>query len=205
MKRIKIFLLLTVLAGFFSACIPQTQGSAYQVAVINAPTEARVVGLAERLEAGLIQHGYNGFTSSTRLRFIERSREMHGYRAILSSAQIARTVGAEYAVFVGAPTYERQIEEITPIGSLIKVLHISTKLQLEAVIVDPVTAKELVRFSSHTYIGERIVPLDSKVPNKEDDPNIKQAINNALADISPALAMELESLLVNYQYPNPNQ
>ncbi len=201
MKPSKIFILFVLQAILFTACIPQSQSSAYQVAVINAPTEARVVGLAERLEASLASNAYSGFTSSQRLRFIERSREMHSYRAVLSSAQIARTVGAEYALFVGAPVYERQIEEITPVGSLIKVLHISTKLQLEAVIVDPVTAKEIARYSSHSYIGERIVPLDAKIPNKEDDPNIKEAIRNALADISPSLARQLQSLRADYIAP----
>ena len=198
MKRIKIFVLSVLLASLLAACIPQTQSTGYQVAVINAPTEARVAGLAERLESSLVNYGYSGFTSSSRVRFLERNREMHSYRAVLSSAFIARTVGAEYAVFVGAPIYERQIEEITPIGSLIKVLHISTKLQLEAVIVDPVTAKEIARYSSRVYMGERIVPIDAKIPNKEDDPDLSNAISNALKDISPSLANELESLRENF-------
>jgi len=189
---------LVLLASLFAACVPQTQSEGYQVAVINAPTEARVEGLAERLEATLARYGYSGFTSSSRMRFVEHSREMHGYRAVLSSALIARTVGAEYAVFVGAPVYERQIEEITPIDSFIKVLHISTKLRLEAVIVDPVTAKEIARYSSRTYIGERIEPIDAKIPSKADDPVLKNAITNALNDISPALAQELNSLRSAY-------
>lgn len=197
MKNVTKIIIIAGLMALMSACVPQTENR-YQVAVINAPTENRIIGLAEQLEKSLIRNGYSGFTDSGRVRFIERNREMHGYRAILASAQVARTVGAEYAVYVGAPIYERAVEEIVPNGSFIKVLHISSRLQLEAVIVDPRNGEVVASFSSNKYFAERIVPIDAKVPAKDADPDIQSMINAALNEIAPAIANNLSALRDNF-------
>jgi len=196
MKRI-FFLIVFSSLILFSGCVPQSQNK-YQVAVINAPAEARVSGLAEKLEKSLARNGYSDFTDSSRVRFLERNREMHGYRAVLASAQLARAVGAEYAVYVGAPVFERVVKEIVPNNSFLRVLHISSRLQLKAVIVDPASGEIVSQYQSNEYFAERIVPVDSKVPPKDADPDIQALIQSALNDISPSIAEDLLNLKANY-------
>ena len=112
MKPYFIYLLTFVL---LTGCVPQLEDTGPSVALINAPAEGRISGLADKLESRLTQQGplaYD-FTSSSRVRFGETHRDMSGSRAALQAAFIARTYGAEWAVMIGAPTYEREVLEFS--------------------------------------------------------------------------------------------
>jgi hypothetical protein len=194
--------LIVLLALFLTACVPQTQSnSGPSVAVINAPTDSRVEGLAEKLETELKRNSapnVYSFVSRSRVAFQETHRDMAGSRAGLQAAFIARAFGAEYAVMVAAPMFEREVEEFTVFGTLKR--EIATKVQLEVVIVDPVTAEPVSTYTSGVYQGFRVetVPEDDELVEESKDPDFLAETQRALNEITPEVATDLE-LLVSRQ------
>jgi hypothetical protein len=193
--RIAWFLLGIVLL-LLTACVPQTRGDAGpSVAIINAPTDFRVEGLADKLETELKRNSapnVYSFVSRSRVEFQETHRDMAGSRSPLQAAFIARAFGAEYAVTIGAPVFEREVEEFTFFGTLKR--EITTEVQLEAVIIDPVTADVLATYTSQKYQGLRVetVPEDEELVQKSEDPDLQTEIQRALNEITPGVATDLE-------------
>jgi hypothetical protein len=191
-----IVLLLSVL--LLSACVPQTQGDlGPSVAVINAPADFRVEGLADKLQVELGRNSapnVYSFVSRNRVEFQETHRDMAGSRAPLQAAFIARVFGAEYSVIVSAPVFEREVDEFTFFGTLKR--EITTEVQLGAVIIDPVTAEPLATYRSGVYQGFRVetVPEDGELVDESEDPDLLAGTQRALNDIAPGLATDLELL-----------
>jgi hypothetical protein len=176
--------------------MPQIQGNpGPSIAVINAPADFRVEGLAERLEAGLERNSapnVYSFVSRSRVAFQETHRDMAGSRSPLQAAFIARTFGAKYAVTIGAPVFEREVDEFTAFGTLKR--EITTEVQLEGRIIDPVTAEVLATYTSGVYRGVRVetVPEDEELVEESEDPDLQAEIARALNEITPGLATDLE-------------
>ena len=179
-----------------TACVPQTQGDAGpSVAVINAPADFRVEGLADELQNELqLSSAPNvySFVSRNRVAFQETHRDMAGSRSPLQAAFIARAFGAEYAVTIAAPIFEREVDEFTFFGTLER--EVTTQVQLEAVIIDPVTAEPLATYTSGVYKGFRIetVPEDEELVEESEDPDLQAEIARAFNEITPSLATDLE-------------
>jgi hypothetical protein len=183
---------------FLVACVPQTQGdTGPSVAVINAPADFRVEGLADKLQTELERNSapnVYSFVSRSRVAFQETHRDTAGSRAPLQAAFIARTFGAEYAVIVAAPVFEREVHEFTFFGTLKR--EITTEVHLEARIIDPATAEVLATYTSSVYKGFRVetVPEDEELVEQSEDPDLQAGIGRALQEIAPGLATDLELL-----------
>jgi hypothetical protein len=196
MKRIWFFVALVTLV--LAACMPPTQTDAGpSVAVINAPTDFRVEGLADKLQTELRRNSapnVYSFVSRNRVEFQETHRDMAGSRSPLQAAFIARAFGAEYAVTIGAPVFEREVDEFTFFGTLKR--EITTEVQLEAIIIDPVTAESFATYTSGVYRGFRVetVPEDEELVAESEDPDLQAEIERALNEITPGLATDLELL-----------
>ena len=193
-----VWFFVTIILFCLTACVPQTQADVGpSVAVINAPTDVRVEGLADKLETELKRNrapNIYDFVSSSRIRFQETHRDMAGSRAPLQAAFIARTFGAEYAVIVSAPVFEREVEETEFATSLRR--EIATRVQLEAAIIDPVTSEVLSSYTSPVYQGFRveIFNTDDELVEESKDPDLQAGIAQALTTITPGLATDLELL-----------
>jgi hypothetical protein len=196
MKRFLFLLMLTGLVT--TACVPQTQvDSGPSVAVVGAPADFRVEGLADKFQAQLGRSSApNVYTlvSRNRTAFQETHRDMAGSRAPLQAAFTARAFGAEYAVMIAAPVFEREVDEFTAFGT--RKREISTKVQLEAVIIDPVTSEPLSTYTSGVYQGYRVetVPENEELVDESEDPDLQNEIERALIEIVPGVATDLELL-----------
>jgi hypothetical protein len=194
----RIWFLIGIVLFCLTACVPQIQGDTRpSVAVINAPTDFRVEGLADKLETELKRNSApNSYSlvSRSRVAFQETHRDMAGSRAPLQAAFIARLFGAEYAVTIGAPVFEREVDEFTVFGTLKR--EITTEVQLEAVIVDPVTANVLATYTSQKYQGSRVETVleDEELVEESEDPDLQTEIQRALNEITPGVATDLELL-----------
>jgi hypothetical protein len=191
--RIPLLMVFMLLAG----CVPQIEDAGPSVALINAPAEGRITGLADTLEARLLQNGALGysFTASSKVRFGETHRDMGGSRAALQAAFIARAYGAELAVMIGAPSYERQVLEFTFFKTPKR--KIITQVQLEVIIIDPLTAEPRSTYVSQLYSAVRVETIDGEIIEKSRDPDIQQLIDKALIDIVPVVRQDLNTLFEN--------
>ncbi|MGL4609847.1 MAG: hypothetical protein ACRCYY_09205 [Trueperaceae bacterium] len=198
MKR--FYVLLLFIGTFGTACVPQTQENTTEnttssIVIINAPTDIRAEGVADKLQTALQAHSAAGsydFVSRSRVEFQETHRDMAGSRAPLQAAYIARTFGAEYAVIVAAPVFEREVEEITFQRSLRR--EVETEVQLEARIIDPVTAEVLSTYTSAVYTGFRVERFTEgeDIVEESEDPDLNAEIESAVNEIAPGLATDLE-------------
>jgi hypothetical protein len=140
-----LWLVLLLILG--TSCVPVVQDTRPKVAFLNAPTEYRVLGLAEELES-LIREELTtfGFTRSSPLRYQESHRDMYGSRAALQAAFVARSQGSAYAVMVG---FENDGDAVrTSLNGIKLELTLNLKGRAVASIVDPETAKILGTFES---------------------------------------------------------
>jgi hypothetical protein len=189
--------LVFLLGLLVTACVPQTD-SGPSVAVVGAPAEFRVEGLADRFQTQLERSSpaniYN-FVSRNRTSFQETHRDMAGSRAALQAAFTARAFGAEYAVMIAAPIFERELEEFTSFGT--RKREIATRVQLEVVIIDPVTSEPLSTYTSGVYQGYRVetIPEDEELVEESEDPDLQAEIGRALNEIVPGVATDLELLV----------
>jgi hypothetical protein len=193
---------LAIMVFFLSACVPQSQNnSGPSVAVVGAPADFRVEGLADKFQTQLERSSAPSvytLVSRSRTSFQETHRDMAGSRAPLQAAFTARAFGAEYAVMIAAPVFEREIDEFTAFGT--RKREIATKVQLEAVIVDPVSAEVISTYTSGVYQGYRVetVPENEELVEESQDPDLLGEIERALNEIVPGVATDLE-LLVSRQ------
>lgn len=189
--------LLLGLVIILTSCMPQLEDSGPSVALINAPAEGRISGLADLLETHLVKSGPASytFTPSSRVRFGETHRDMSGSRAPLQAAFIARTYGAAWAVMIGAPTYQREVIEFSFFN--IPKRKIISQVKLEVKIVDPVTSNIMSTYASNLYTSVRIETIEGDLIEKDHDPDIHRLITQALSDIVPVLRQDLETRLAN--------
>jgi hypothetical protein len=194
MKRFFVMILLV----FLSACVPQQSATLPSVAVVGAPADFGVEGLAdefqEQLERSSAPNVYS-FVSRSRTSFQETHRDMAGSRGPLQAAYTARTFGAEYAVMIAAPVFERDIDEFSVFGTPKR--EITTQVQLEAVIIDPSTAEPLSTYTSGIYKSYRIetVSEDEELVEESEDPDLQEGIERGLNEIVSGVATDLELLV----------
>jgi hypothetical protein len=146
MKHVR-FLGLTLLLFAATSCVPVVRDTRPKVAFLNAPTEDRVLGLAEELESLIREEPTTfGFTRSSPLRYQESHRDMYGSRAALQAAFAARSQGSAYAVMVG---FENEGDAVrTSLNGTKLELTLNLKGRAVASIVDPTTAEVLGTFES---------------------------------------------------------
>jgi hypothetical protein len=141
------FLGFALLLFAVTSCVPAVQDTRPKVAFLNAPTQYRVSGLAQKLESLVKEQPTTfGFTRSPALRYQETHRDMYGSRAALQAAFAARSQGSVYAVMVGFEN-EGDVVRSNLNGTKLE-LTLSLKGQAVASIVDPTTAEVLGTFES---------------------------------------------------------
>ncbi len=175
------------------------------MAVVGAPADFRIEGLADKFQTQL---GRSSALSSyslvnrSRTSFQETHRDMAGSRAALQAAFTARAFGAEYAVMIAAPVFEREIDEFTVFGT--RKREITTKVQVEAVIIDPITAEPVSTYTSGVYQGIRVetIPEDEELVEEREDPELLLETQRALNEIVPGVATDLELLFSRLMVKN---
>lgn len=188
---------LLVTMVLLAACAPAAQTSnKAAVAVINAPTESRVSGLADQFETVLNQDPASSafsYCSNGAVRFQEAHRDMHGSGAALQAAFIARNLGCREALMIGAPTYQREVSENQ--GLFKKQRQVTTTVQLQALVVDPASAKVIATYTSKTYKKVRLEPMGKTLVAKADDPDLLASRQAALEELKGPVAAELAKLV----------
>jgi hypothetical protein len=184
---------LALLLLTLSACVPAVPDPRPAVAVINAPAEWRITPLAEELEVLLRAEPAAAafrFVFSEPLRFQEERRDMYGARAPLQAAFMAQVFGAEMALMVAAPRYERVVEPL--FGNLVRVL---VEVQVEVSLVDPDTAAVVASYRSSPVRLEELMSRRAAQREEAEDALRSEARRRALAELAPWLADELVRLL----------
>lgn len=195
MKRIILYLLLTL--GLI-ACAPQLNTKA-QLVILNGPADYYVPGVAKQLSNKLKTTNPNpsySIVRSSRTEFAETHRDMFGSRANPSASLIANTYGAEFAILIGAPLFERNINKNDQNQK------IYTKVQLEVRIIDPVTQQTLANYASPLFYDVRTEALDAELPEIKDDPDIQKLIKQGIKEISPQVSQDIESLFQRITPPH---
>lgn len=210
MFRYGLLILLASLIG----CCPVQQNAAPPVAILNAPNENSIVGLAEQFQSGLLkQPEAAAFRLSSRnaLRYHETHRDMSGSRAPLQAAFSARSQGALYAVMLG---FDAQ-KVVTNSELLDGRLELSLRVtgQLKATIVSASGADVLGTFSSPTFTKKQLeiytftldpntakgkAELDRLTEEARDDPLSAFSganFEDALKDLAQPVATELARLV----------
>jgi len=184
-------LILTMILGFgLLACAPQLNTKS-QLVVLNGPADNYVSILADELSEDLSRYqsraNYN-LISRSRAAFAETHNDMYGSRANASASRIANTFGAEFAVLISAPVFERTLKEHE------EAQIINTKVQLEVRIVDPVTQETIANYGSSSYTRDRVEVLGKALNEINEDPDIRDLVDLALRQLSPQVAFDIESL-----------
>lgn len=176
---------------FLVSCCPVQQNAVPTVAVLNAPSENSIVGLAEQFQTDLSNQAAAlafGLSSRNALRYQETHRGMSGSRAPMQAAFAARSQGALYAVMLGFDA-QKVISDTTIIGDR---LEIDLKLsgRLKATIVSAQGADVLGTFSSPTFTkrGLEVYTLsaDPNTPEgkAEQDRLTAEALDDSLSAFS---------------------
>lgn len=196
MKKIKwldIFTIVLVSLALGS-CVPQVN-TFMQVALINAPEESKVEGLSAELERSLKRNlapGEVGFVPASRIRYQERARDIRGSRAMSQGAIVARVFGAEYSALVSAPVYDRSAFTFRTFNA--RKRSVTTRVQLEVILVDAASAEPTATYLSKLYVSTRLESTEGELPDKEDDPDLEKLIERAFGDITRPLATDLAAL-----------
>jgi|GEM_PF-2558508 len=166
------------------------------VTVINAPTETRQSFLAEDLEEAVERVGTRETYTFMRpgpIRFQETHRDMGRSRAIPSASSLARNLTADLAILVAAPVFEREVEVE---GNY---QYLDYRVQVEVLFVDPHAEQQLAAFTSREYTGHRRLPVQVDLPALDEDPDLRQLADHALANVAPAVAGQLDELAAQYR------
>ncbi|HEX7022037.1 MAG TPA: hypothetical protein VF171_04200 [Trueperaceae bacterium] len=180
-----------------AACLPTAQqNDRPDVAVVGGPTENRVPGLADDLQELLLQEfaplPYD-FIDRRIVAFQETHREMHGARAPLQAAFIARAFGGELSVLVGAPLYRREVEGVQDAFGDKRV--VTTIVQVHIAVVEPRHALVIAALDSGIHRSVRFEPAELPLLPLSEDPGLKRDRREALQDVAGPLAAQLSSLL----------
>ena len=193
MDRFLIAPLIAALALVLAGCLPANlQDATPDAAVIGVPAAERIPaaadGLHERLAA--LPTGHD-LVARSGLEFLEVRSGLTGSRVRTGAARIARNSGAEVAVTVGARRLEREI--VGPPGAPRE----EVELQLEVTLIRTADASEIARLAGPRLIGERRLDVDEVLPDVAQDPLVRDLAEQALDDLAPRVARELESAAIS--------
>jgi len=170
---------------FLVSCCPVQQNAAPKVAVLNAPSENSIVGLAEQFQTDLVKQPEAvsfGLSSRGALRYQETHRGMSGSRAPMQAAFSARSQGALYAVMLGFDA-DKTVTDSELIDNRLEIT-LKVTGQLKATIVSAREARVLGTFSSPTFTKNQreIYTFDLDPESAEGRAKLKELRQEALDD-----------------------
>lgn len=175
-----------------AACVPQVELGPRAI-VVGGPTEYRASGLADIFQAqlrDLSSPSELGFVGRGATAFQETHRDMYGVRAARQTAIIARSVGAEMAVLVGAPILRRKVSEVRA-GTPKRI--VNTAVQIRVFLLDPATADIIATYDSRRYDTVRL-EVNQDLVAEDDDPDLLASLLRATRELAPAVASDLALL-----------
>ncbi len=185
---------ITALLLLLASCVPASQQDSVPagqtVIITNAPLEDAVPGLPEALGAALRdQPGCCSFEihRAQTVRLHERHRDMSGHRGVISSAALARTLNAGWAVLISSHAYERTVTEA---GEL---LYIDVSTAIRARIVDS-EGTEYDRYQTGTVHGSRVQRSSEPLADLMAEPLLSELAGELLPGLVPQLAERLDEL-----------
>lgn len=184
----------TALLVLLVSCVPAAQQSSTAagrtVIITNAPLEDAVPGLPEALgEAIISQPGCCGFEihRPQAVRLHERHRDMSGHRGVISSAALARTLNAGWAVLIASHGYERTVTEA---GEL---LYIDVSTGIRARIVDS-EGNEYGSYRAGPVHGTRMQRASEPLADLMAEPLLHDLASELLPGVVPQLTKRLDEL-----------
>lgn len=192
MRRFASLLLVVALAMWLSGCLPTTLDDATPDAVVIAvPANARVPAAADLLHDRLasLDTGHD-LAPRAGAEFLEVRRGLVGGRVAAGAAGVARSLGAEIAVAIGATTFERELRspERAPRERVV--------LRLEVVLVRASDGDVLARVRGPRLVTERFLS-DDALPPLDRDPLVRDLVERGVARLAPLVAEELRLLAVS--------
>ncbi|MCA9835476.1 MAG: hypothetical protein KC422_01115 [Trueperaceae bacterium] len=188
MERLLLFVLLFSLVS----CIPQVNSS-NKVLVVNAPTETSVSSIApeviSQLSTKYASPVYKVIPDSVS-GFAEGHTDLFGSRAVLNTSSTANRLGAEVAVMVSAPLFDREVK-LSGSGADER-RKVSTRVQVQVTVLDPVGQEELSSYKSAIFTSFRSEVTSVPLPALDEDPDMQKSLDAALADLIPQLAQDLD-------------
>ena len=178
----------------FSACIPQVN-TINRVIILNAPAELAVASAAPMLQDFMTSRHSTmqyQFISKTQASFAEGHADLFGSRAIVSSSAIANRMGAEVVLMVSAPLFEREIK--TRGTGVDERREISTQVQLELNLLDPLSQEILAAYKGPIYTTFRVELTTTPVVELAKDFDMLASLEASIQDLSPQLAADLDYL-----------
>jgi len=178
--------ILTGLVLALGGCAPAAGGSSGPaVAVLNGPTEGRIIGSAELLQQDMAHQGalHFHFVNSAAMRFAEGHNDLYHDRALTAAGRVARSYGAPYAVLIGASTLDRTVT----ISQDKSARAVDVTLQMEAIVVDASTDEATARISSQTFEQTRYESTSETLPPVQRDPTVQSLRDQAVGNIAPAV------------------
>ncbi len=189
MTRTRILLVAAagLLAAFLSGCAPTIRltGEPPLIAVLNAPSQNRLEGSAERLERDMRTFGPLpfDFVNEQAMRFQEGHNDFFHSRAADSAARVARSYGAPFAVMIGAPVLDRQVV----VSKDQRSRQVTITLQMQATVVD--AADGVVR--SDLYARQRsttrVESNDQRIVALAEDADVAKLRDAGIDDLAPAV------------------
>lgn len=190
-----LYLLVPLLLSACAPALTREVSLRHDAALINAPAEHAFPELAELLEAALaaeLAAGEVDFAPHRRLRQLEGVHNLFGFQGINQGAMIAQSSGARYAVLAAAPIFERDVKAIHFLG--LPYYHITSRLQLQALIVDARNAEQVHSYRTPVYRSVRLEPRLKPLPEAVDDPDIRAQLSRGLEALARPLATDLALL-----------
>jgi hypothetical protein len=181
-----------VLVILLGACVPAAQQEGEpEVAVINAPEEHRVEGVAASFATRMRELGTPGFDvfRDVALAGVEQRRNLGGSQAIPSAVNIARSFGSTWTLMLGAVDIDRQVEDVGRNERKIVV-----DLAVEGILVRASDGRVVARITSRTFTGERFAAASEEpLPEVENDPLVRSLAADAAATLAPVFREILAS------------
>lgn len=183
--------LLLVLAACMPGALGPSEVDQRDVIITNAPAEDRVDGLSGRFAAALRDEPACCDFTIHRIAAVELHephRDMYAHRGLLSSAAIARTVNAGWAVLVSSDGYRRTVEQH---GNR---LLVTVETGVKVTIVDS-EANEYGSFTSAVMEGRRFQRADEPLVGERREPLLTELTAAALTEVSGPVVARLNELV----------
>lgn len=187
------------------SCCPVQQNTRPAVAVLNAPSENRVTGLADEFVAGLVKQAEAAsfrLSGQSALRYQETHRDISGSRAPLQAAFAARSQGAQYAVMLGFDA-KKTVTDAEIVNDRLE-LSLKVSGQLRATIVSAQGADVLGTFSSAPFTKRQleIYPFSEDPATPEGKAKLERLTAEALDDpLSAFSGANFEDALADLAQP----